>query len=125
MRLNDFIARPVWQRGSPRAAGQRHAQPRRHLLHAGGDDQLAGRRPRDEHLLVAVAVHRDADQLDRPGRAVSPRRTTHTAGSPFACVIALAGIAAIGVSAAVRSTTSVAVAPSGSGRGFTGFKRAR
>ena len=39
-------------------AGQRDAQARRHLLHARGDDELAGRRPGDEHLVVAIPVHR-------------------------------------------------------------------
>ena len=108
------------------ARGQRDAQARRHLLHAGGDDEVAGRRSGHEHLVVAIAVHGDADAA-RPLRpARYPRgRTTHTAGWPLFCVIADAGIAAAGASPTGRSTTSVAVAPSGSGRGVAGFRRAR
>ena len=59
-----------------RGAGQRDAQPRRHLLHARGDDELARRRTGDEHFVVAIAVHRDAasDRRFRPARPPSGAR---------------------------------------------------
>ena len=60
-----------------------------------------------------------------PAGSAPARRTTHSAGCPLDWVIALAGIAATEISAAVSSAISVAVAPSGSGLGLTGFNRAR
>ena len=52
-----------------RSGGQRDAQSRSHLLHAGSDDERSGRQTGYEHLVVAVSVdyHRrefnDSDRL--------------------------------------------------------------
>ena len=54
------------------AAGKRDPQARRHLLHAGGDDELTGRRSRHEHLVVAIPVTETSDQIDGRDRLRYP-----------------------------------------------------
>jgi len=55
---------------------ERDPQARRHLLHAGGDDVLTGRRTRHEHLVIAIPVHRDIDEIDGR-RRFGPRGMNH------------------------------------------------
>ena len=107
VRLKDFIAacRACDCDGFDARAGQRDLQSGRHLLHARGDDLLAGRRPGDQHVVVAIAVHRDsAAGSTVPTGSLPARLTTHTAGWPLSCVSAVAGITAAGRSLTTRST---------------------
>ena len=73
VRLNDFIGRPACVASLRAAADSATFKSGRHLLHARGDDELAGRRPGDEHFVVAIAVHGDAEQLDGSDRLGCPR----------------------------------------------------
>jgi hypothetical protein len=72
-----------------------------------------------------MRMHNDALQFDGSRRPCVCTMQDQYAVWPLLCVMAAAGIAATDASASTCSTMSVAVAPSGSGRATTGFRRAR
>ena len=91
-RLKDFHrAAPRARGGATSGTGERDPQPRRHLVHAGDDDELTRRRTGDEHFVVVITVHVDRDQLDGAGRLGLRPMQTHSAGCPLLWLIDDAG----------------------------------
>ena len=123
VRLNDFIARPVsrWVRG----AGEERDLSSGAIFCTPAVTTSSPAGAGHQHVVVAIAVHGDGEQADRSDRLV--RLATHDPHGRLALVLGDRGgrDGAAAFWPAGRSTTSVAVAPSGSGRGVAGFSRAR